>query len=173
MLQATAAFPQHRFVVARAASLEDAFYEALLKDHPQVQSVKNETYALLAEARAALVTSGTATLETALFNVPQVVCYKGSPLSYQIAKRLVKIKYISLVNLIMDKPVVKELIQNDLTPENIRAELNALLYDENRIKKIKEDYAALKNLLQQEGNGSQKAAESIIRFVQANASSTV
>ncbi len=83
-------------------------------------------YDLLNNASLAMVTSGTATLETALFKVPEVVCYKGSNISYQIAKRLIKVKYISLVNLIMDKPVVKELIQHDLTPENINEELKKL-----------------------------------------------
>ena len=89
------------------------------------------------QSKAALVTSGTATLETALFGVPEVVCYKGSNISYQIAKRLIKIKYISLVNLIMDKPVVKELIQNDLTVENLKQELSLLLFNETKQQQLK------------------------------------
>jgi lipid-A-disaccharide synthase len=113
----------------------------------------------------ALVTSGTATLETALFDVPQVVCYKGSVISYEIARRLVKIKYISLVNLILDKPVVKELIQNDLTVDNIRKELSRLLLDAGALQAMKQDYRALWNLLSEGGNASAKAARSITEFL--------
>ena len=119
------------------------------------------------QAKAALVTSGTATLETALFGVPQVVCYKGSAVSYQIAKRLLKVKYISLVNLIMDKLVVHELIQNDLTPENLKLELNELLSNEKRVEVLKKDYSDLKQLLSQGGNASAKAAHSIVNFLNA------
>jgi len=163
MLRAARAFPQYQFVVAKASALEDAFYEPFLQPYTNVASVKNETYSLLAQATAALVTSGTATLETALFGVPQVVCYKGSAISYEIAKRLIKIKYISLVNLIMDKPVVTELIQHELTTENVVKELDKLLHNPQKIQQVKEDYATLKNLLQQEGNASKKAAEAIIQ----------
>jgi lipid-A-disaccharide synthase len=94
-----------------------------------------------------------------------VVCYKGSFLSYQIGKRLVNVKYISLVNLIMDKLVVKELIQNELTVENLKKELTEILTDEKRIAALKTDYAALKNWLGQGGNASAKAASSIINFL--------
>ncbi len=93
------------------------------------------------QAKAALVTSGTATLETALFSVPEVVCYKGSFLSYEIGRRLVKVKYISLVNLIMDKLVVKELIQHDMNAKNLEHELHELLTNEQRISQLKKDYA--------------------------------
>ncbi|RYY99024.1 MAG: lipid-A-disaccharide synthase [Chitinophagaceae bacterium] len=165
MLEAAKSFPDHQFVVARAGSLDDAFYDELLRNHPGVLSVKNETYALLAQSAAALVTSGTATLETALFGVPQVVCYKGSNISYQIAKRLVKIKYISLVNLIMDKPVVTELIQGECTAPNVVRELNALLHNEARRAQVKNDYYELKQLLQQDGNASAKAAEAVLEVV--------
>jgi lipid-A-disaccharide synthase len=167
MLEATRSFPNEKFMVAKAGSLEDDFYEGFLKDYPNVGSARHQTYALLAGAKAALVTSGTATLETALFGVPEVVCYKGSAVSYQIAKRLISIKYISLVNLIMDKPVVTELIQNELTPANIVRELDALLHDANKQAQINEDYAALKRLLQQESNASARAAEEIVGFVQS------
>ncbi|GAA4335704.1 lipid-A-disaccharide synthase [Flaviaesturariibacter amylovorans] len=165
MLAAAKSFPGYQFVVARATALDDAFYEELLRDHPGVLSVKNDTYALLAQSTAALVTSGTATLETALFGVPQVVCYKGSSISYQIAKRLVKIKYISLVNLIMDKPVVTELIQGECTPPNVVRELEALLHNEARRAQVKNDYYELKQLLQQGGNASAKAAEAVLEVV--------
>jgi lipid-A-disaccharide synthase len=165
MLEASTAFPEYQFVVAKAASLDDAFYASFLNQYPQVAGVTNQTYTLLSQATAALVTSGTATLETALFGVPQVVCYKGSPISYQIAKRLVKIKYISLVNLIMNKPIVTELIQNDLTVANISRELKDILQNEDRMQQIKKDYADLKNLLQQGGNASAKAAALITAFL--------
>src|SRR5204863_3157208 len=126
-------FPEYQFIVAEAPSVEDDFYKNFTKVYSNVAAVKNRTYDLLMQAKAALVTSGTATLETALFGVPEVVCYKGSPLSYQIAKRVIRVKYISMVNLIMDKPVVKELIQDELTPENLRRELNEILTNKKRI----------------------------------------
>jgi lipid-A-disaccharide synthase len=165
MLEVTRQFPDYQFVVAKAPGQEDAFYEPLLQPYRNVSSVRNETYKLLLQSSAALVTSGTATLETALFAVPEVVCYKGGNISYQIAKRLIKIKYISLVNLIMDKPVVKELIQNELTAENLQQELSLILTNEKRIAEIKQDYADLKHLLSQGGNASAKAAKSIYKFI--------
>lgn len=169
MLEASKRFPQYQFIIAQAPSLPIEFYNSLIAAYPNVDiAVAGQTYALLAKAKAALVTSGTATLETALFGVPQVVCYKGSNISYQIARRLVKIKYISLVNLIMDKPVVKELIQHELTPENLAAELKEILLNPDRIARIKADYANLKSLLQQGGNASQRAAQEIIGIVQAS-----
>ena len=119
------------------------------------------------QSKAALVTSGTATLETALFDVPEVVCYKGSNISYQIAKRLIKIKYIALVNLIMDKPVVKELIQDDLTLENIKSELSLLLFDEAKQRQLKKDYKDLKDILSAGGNASANAAKIIFNFINA------
>ena len=115
MLQASKNFPDYNFIVAKAPSVEDEFYEPFLSGYKNVEVISNDTYSLLMKANAALVTSGTATLETALFGVPEVVCYKAGSISYQIAKRLVKLKFICLVNLIMDKEVVKELIQNELT----------------------------------------------------------
>jgi lipid-A-disaccharide synthase len=130
-----------------------------------VSSVKNQTYNLLSQSKAALVTSGTATLETALFGVPEVVCYKGSAVSYQIAKRVIKVKYISLVNLIMNRPVVKELIQNDLTEHNLKHELQELLKNEKRINELKRDYAELKRILSEGGNASENAAKVIIDFL--------
>lgn len=161
MLEVSKAFPQYQFVVAKAPGQEDAFYEALLKPYPNVEAVTGKTYFLLAQASAALVTSGTATLETALFGVPEVVCYKGSNISYQIARRLIKVKYISLVNLIMDKLVVKELIQNDLTVENATRELRDLLENKVRQEQLQQDYAALKAILSAGGNASLKAALSV------------
>jgi len=165
MLEASKRFPGYQFIVAQAPAVDDEFYQTFTHRYGNVSVVKNQTYELLLQAKAALVTSGTATLETALFGVPEVVCYKGSFLSYQIGKRLVNVKYISLVNLIMDKVVVKELIQNDLTVENLANELSALLNDPERISAIKTDYATLKNMLNQGGNASAKAAASITNFL--------
>lgn len=165
MLEVSKSFPTYQFMVAKAPGVEESFYDDLLKSYSNVSYVSNRTYDLLSVAKAALVTSGTATLETALFGVPEVVCYKGSPISYQIAKRVIKVKYISLVNLIMDKMVVKELIQHDLTAENLQLELNELLQNEKRITTLKSDYAALRHILSQGGNASAKAAGSIYRFL--------
>jgi lipid-A-disaccharide synthase len=165
MLEVSKDFPGYQFIIAQAPSVDDSFYKTFTEQYSNVSAVKNRTYDLLMQAKAALVTSGTATLETALFGVPEVVCYKGSFLSYQIGKRLVNVKYISLVNLIMDKLVVKELIQTDLTIENLKKELTELLTDEKRIAAIKSDYAALKNFLGQGGNASAKAAVSITNFL--------
>ncbi len=166
MLSVSKDFPAYQFIVAQAPSVDESFYKAFTQRYSNVSTVKNQTYDLLMQAKAALVTSGTATLETALFGVPEVVCYKGSFISYQIGKRLVSVKYISLVNLIMDKLVVKELIQNDFTVENLKKELTELITDEKRIAALKTDYAALKNLLGRSGNASAKAAASITNFLQ-------
>ncbi len=165
MLKASSSFPDYQFVVAEAPGQEESFYNEILKNYPQVGRVRNQTYSLLLHSRAACVTSGTATLETALFGVPEVICYKGSKVSYQIAKRLINVKYISLVNLIMNKPVVKELIQDEMTTENISSELKKLLFDPATIQRIHKDYADLKDLLGQGGNAAEKAAGSIVEFV--------
>ena len=164
MLEVSKLFPDYQFVVAKAPGLEDAFYEGLLKGYENVSSYSGKTYNILMQAAAALVTSGTATLETALFGVPEIVCYKGSRISYEIAKRLITIKYISLVNLIMDKEVVKELIQHQLTVANITAELQLLLNDEGRKQQLQQDYNELKQKLAAGGNASGKAAASVYRI---------
>jgi lipid-A-disaccharide synthase len=158
MLEASKSFPTYRFVVAGAPSVEEDFYKPLIKNYPNAAIVFNKTYELLSEAKAALVTSGTATLETALFGVPEIVCYKSSWLSYQLGKRLIRVKYISLVNLIMDKPVVRELIQQDLTAGNLEKELNLLLHNKERQLELSNDYSLLKEMLAKEGNASAKAA---------------
>lgn len=164
MLEVSKNFPGYQFIVAKAPGLEESFYDGLLSPYKNVSSVSGQTYDLLMKAKAALVTSGTATLETALFGVPEVVCYKGSWFSYQIGKRLVKVKFISLVNLIMDKLVVKELIQHDLSKENLEHELHELLTNETRITQLKNDYAELKRILGEKGNASAKAAQFIHHF---------
>lgn len=165
MLEVSKFFPGYQFIIAEAPSVEGKFYRNFTNPYSNVSAVKNQTYDLLSQAKAALVTSGTATLETALFGVPEVVCYKGSAISYQIAKRVIKVKYISLVNLIMDRLVVKELIQNDLTAHNLKHELQELLKNEKRINEMKKDYAELKRILSEGGNASAKAARSIMHFL--------
>jgi len=165
MLEVAKHFPAYQFVVAKAPGLEESFYNELLAPYTNVSWVVNKTYELLYRSKAALVTSGTATLETALFAVPEVICYKGSAISYQIAKRLIKIKYIGLVNLIMDKEVVKELIQDELTVKNLITELDQLLGNKEKQQQLATDYTALKNLLSQGGHASANAAKSIYHFL--------
>jgi len=165
MLQVAKRFPHYQFVVAKAPGLSEDFYDNLMVEQKNVSAVLNQTYELLSKSRAALVTSGTATLETALFGVPEVVCYKGNNISYQIAKRLIKIKYICLVNLIMDKEVVKELIQQEMNEENLVHELGLLLTNKNKQQKLQEDYDRLRALLKLGGNASENAALSVWNFV--------
>ncbi|WP_395061552.1 lipid-A-disaccharide synthase [Flavobacterium sp.] len=131
MLSIVSDFPDYQFVIAGAPSQEYSFYEPFLKGK-NIKFIANKTYDLLSNSYAALVTSGTATLETALFKVPEVVCYKGGWISYQIAKRIITLKYISLVNLIMDEEVVTELIQDNCTSKTIKAELTKILEKNHR-----------------------------------------
>jgi lipid-A-disaccharide synthase len=119
-------FPNYQFVIAGAPSQDFEFYKTFIKN-ASVKFISNKTHDLLSISHAALVTSGTATLETALFKVPEVVCYKGSFISYQIGKRLVDLKYISLVNLILDREVVTELIQQDFNEKRLEQELTKIL----------------------------------------------
>ena len=158
MLAVTRDFPACRFSVAQAPSLDESFYAPFIQGYPNVQLVRGKTYELLMQSHAAMVTSGTATLETALFGVPEVVCYKGSRVSYEIAKRLIKVPYISLVNLILEKPAVKELIQDDLTPKNIKTELEKLLYNQAYREEILNNYKNLWDILGKGGAASAKAA---------------
>jgi lipid-A-disaccharide synthase len=164
MLELTQKFPEIDFAVAQAPSIDIDFYDSMLSYYPNVRLAKGRTYQLLMQSHAALVTSGTATLETALFGVPQVVCYKGSQLSYAIAKRLIKVKYISLVNLILDKPAVKELIQQELTVANLEKEIKKMLFDAQHREKIAADYSNLYTLLSKGGMASAQAAAIINDF---------
>ncbi len=163
MLSATRAFPDYRFVIAGAGSLPESYYREYLAEYPAVQLVRGNTYAILQGSRAALVKSGTSTLETALLDVPQVVCYAGNPISYQIAKRLVNVKYISLVNLIVDRPLVRELIQHELTMENVTIALKEILNPE-KATEIKTGYAELRHQLG-DGGASEQAAKRIWEMV--------
>lgn len=162
MLEVSKEFPDYQFIVAKAPGLDSSFYDELLQPYSNVSYVNNQTYPLLHHSTAALVTSGTATLETALFQVPEVVCYKGNEISYQIAKRLINIKFISLVNLIMNKEVVKELIQHQMNTENLAKELRSILPGTEKHNTIMEDYKYLRNLLNANGNASANAARLII-----------
>ncbi|PWL24349.1 MAG: lipid-A-disaccharide synthase [Fluviicola sp. XM-24bin1] len=163
MVAATKGMDEYQLVVAGAPSLTKEFYQSVQND---VQVVHGETYELMYNATAALVTSGTATLETALFKVPEVVCYKGSQISYSIAKRLVKVDYISLVNLIMGREVVKELIQKECNPDKIRAELDRLLNDEAYKSRLLADYDELQQKLGG-GGASAKVAQSLLKTIEA------
>ena len=160
MLSVVDYFPDYQFVIAGAPSQEFSFYKPFLKSS-QVHFIANKTYDLLSASHAALVTSGTATLETALFKVPEVVLYKGSWVSYQIAKRFVTLKYISLVNLIMDQEVVTELIQDNCTTKKIKIELEKLL-DTSLRAKLLTDYDLLENKLGGAG-ASRKTAQLIVK----------
>lgn len=152
-------FPYHQFILAAAPSIEPSYYQDILKDS-NLKVLFGETYSVLKHSAAAVISSGTASLEAALLNTPQVVCYGGNEISYQIAKRFVKVKYISLVNLILDAPAVKELIQHDCTQENIITELKDLLTDKRR-KQVAKYYKKLRELLGGEG-ASEKTAKAMM-----------
>ncbi len=164
MLEAIKNLKDYQIVVAGAPSLDLDYYKSVAGD-VELHIVFGETYNLLREANLACVTSGTATLETALFKVPQVVCYKSSDISYRIAKKLIKVKYISLVNLIMDKEIVKELIQQDCNAENIEKEL---LKIQNGKEKRKEMIADYQKLIEKLGNGgaSEIVATTVLKTIE-------
>lgn len=163
MLSVVGSYHFYQFVIAGAPSLGYDFYRQFIREE-NVHFVSGKTYDLLSHAHAALVTSGTATLETALFRVPEVVCYRGNWISYQIAKRVISLKYISLVNLIMDAPVVTELIQGELNTRNLKVELDKLLDPAYR-DKLQRDYQALRERLGNEG-ASRRTAQAIYDSLQ-------
>lgn len=165
MLQVQKYFDAYQFVVACAPSISSAYYQSIVGES-DVKLVYDQTYQLLQHAKAALVTSGTATLETALFNVPEVVCYKGNAVSYQIARKLIKVNYISLVNLIMDEEIVKELIQHELNEEQLKTQLSKLL-EPGYQAQIKQQYANLRTKLGGKG-ASERAANHILNFLKNN-----
>ena len=150
-------FPDYQFVIAGAPTLAREFYQPFLEGKENIHLLHGQTYNLLSNSRAALVTSGTATLETALFKVPQVVCYKTSPILYWIVKQIIKVPYISIVNLIMEREVVKELIQKDLNTAALEMELRKLL-DAPCREKMMSAYAELYQLLGEKG-AAMRAAE--------------
>lgn len=167
MLQATRRLPDYSVAVAGLQALGEAYYRKFLKSYPQAALWMDATYPLLAQAELAVVSSGTATLETALFDVPQVVCYRGSWLSYQIARRLVRVPFISLVNLIVNRPLVRELIQHEMTADNIASELCLLAHDGPYRSRMQQGYAELRQLLGEQG-ASQRAAQVIADTISKN-----
>ncbi|RYE36779.1 MAG: lipid-A-disaccharide synthase [Sphingobacteriaceae bacterium] len=164
MLQITDQFPDYQFVIAGAPSFSAEDYASFTGIKP-VPVIFNQTYDLLENASAALVASGTATLETALFRVPQVVLYKGNAITIAIARALIKIRFISLVNLIMDREIVKELIQADCTPQKISNELKQLLHDQHYRQKMLDNYVILNEKMGKPG-ASAKTAELMIGYLQ-------
>ncbi|TXD58814.1 lipid-A-disaccharide synthase [Polaribacter sp. IC066] len=162
MLSLVDDFSAYKFVIAGAPSQDFSFYERIIGDK-KVNFIDNRTYDLLSVSTAALVTSGTATLEAALFKIPQVVCYKAGSISYQIAKRIITLKFISLVNLILDREVVTELIQNDFNRSTLKEELTKILDDTHR-KKMFLAYFELEKKLGGKG-ASQKTAKLIVKGV--------
>ena len=163
MIKVASHFPDYQFVIAGISSLDKSLYKDIM-GQSDVFFVENQTYELLQNSSAALVTSGTATLETALFSIPEVVCYKATGFSYRLAKWMIKVKFISLVNLIMDREVVKELIQGDMNEDNLVKELDQLLHNGKRQRKLLEDYEELKDKLGNVG-ASEKAAGIICESV--------
>ena len=156
-------FLDYQFVIAGAPGQEDSFYEQFLSNK-NILFVSNQTYNLLSISHAALVTSGTATLETALFKVPEVVCYKGNWASYQIAKRIITLKYISLVNLIMDRLVVEELIQEEFNKTSLTKALRKILNPDHRAT-LFHDYELLEEQLGRNG-AAKKTAMRIVQSLQ-------
>ncbi len=163
MLRCLSHYPDHQFIVAGAPSIPVDFYRNILGAEV-VPIVAGQTYDLLAHSDAALVTSGTATLETALMGVPQVVCYKGNYLSYLIARRLVHVKFISLVNLIIDEPLIPELIQSGCTPENIIVHLDQILAGGTDRKRMVEGYKKIRKSLGDTGT-SDRVARKMIQYL--------
>jgi lipid-A-disaccharide synthase len=160
MIKVIRHFPDYRFILAGVKNIPDEFYRKVIGNAP-VQVVKDKTYEILHISQGALVTSGTATLETALLGIPQVVCYKGDLFSMIIAWALVDIKFISLVNLIMDYEVIKELIQFDLKEKTMLSELKAILPGGDKRDKILSDYEALKDKLGPSGASERIAREMV------------
>lgn len=165
MLSVVTDFPNYQFIIAGAPSMTEDFYAPFLEGYPNVHLLQNKTYDLLQHSHAALVTSGTATLETALFNVPQVVCYKASAILYHIVKRIIKVPFISIVNLIMEKKVVQELIQHDLNTQQLKIELQQIIEGSSR-QEMLEQYTQLRHKLGHKG-ASQKAAKSMLQHLQS------
>ncbi|MDF2433754.1 MAG: lipid-A-disaccharide synthase [Mucilaginibacter sp.] len=163
MLSITGQLADYQFVVAGAPSFNPSYYDQFIVEK-KIPVIFNATYDLLSHASAAIVASGTAALETALFNVPQMVVYKGHPVSISIARMVIKINFISLVNLVMDREVVKELIQQDCSPQNINGELDNLLNNKTYRQKMLADYDELDKKMGQPG-ASEKTASLIIKYI--------
>ena len=162
MIEVARKHPDYQFLMACAPSMEKEFYEKIIgKSTTNIKLLFGQTYPILRNSDAAIINSGTASLEAALIGVPQVVCYGGNEISYQIAKRVVKLKYISLANLIMNKGLFKELIQHDCTPDKISRELDLLVNDSNYRAKMLQDYRDVREVLGGKG-ASAKVAQAMI-----------
>lgn len=159
MLEVASAYPEYQFAVAAVDNLPDSLYAAA-RQAENVQVIANKTYDILHQARAALVTSGTATLETALFEVPQLVCYKTSFISYQIAKALIKVPYISLVNLIADEEVVPELIQADFSTQKLKTGIGQLMSESPERTAQLQGYQRIKRIM-----GDARPSEKVAKLV--------
>lgn len=162
MMTVSKGYGDHQFVIAGAPSIPLEYYEQFVGNSMPI--LKDQTYHLLNHAEAAIVASGTAALETALFKVPEVVCYKTDRIFFEIAKRVILVEHISLPNLIMDKAIVKELIQSELNKNNLELELNKLLEKESRQKMLNE-YEELHNRLGGTG-ASKRAAKLMVQYLQ-------
>lgn len=156
-------YPDFEFVIAGLDNHKESFYRKLMGDK-KAKIIFNQTYPILNVAYCAIVCSGTATLETSLFNVPEVVCYKGNPISFSIGKMLVKLKYISLVNLILNRQAVVELLQKDWNEEKLEKEFRKIAYDERYRTEMKMNYSNLKTILGDAG-ASQQIAKRIISII--------
>ena len=168
MIELSAHFTEYQFVVAGVSWIDRSVYERY-STGSGVRFVQDKTYELLACAEAAVVTSGTATLETALLGVPEVVCYWCSPFSYTVAKHFIKVKYISLVNLVMNCEVIKELIQKDMNMPNAVRELKAILPGGARHKQMLADYAGLREAIGDPG-ASERAGAKMVELLKATKS---
>ena len=162
MAEVAAQFPNIQFVVAAVTNLDQSMYAAL-KKHANIKFVTDAAYDLLSNADAAIVTSGTATLETSLFRVPQIVVYKTSAITYWIGRMIIKVPYISLVNLIADKEVVKELIQEDASAEKVSHELSQILENQNYRNKMLNDYDSIIRMLDT-GSASENTARLMLQY---------
>lgn len=164
-VQIARTFSEKTFGLSIVSNLPEDLYKKALAE-PNIIPVVEDNYNLLFNAEAAIVTSGTATLETAIFEIPQIVTYEATPLSYSIAKRLIRVKYISLVNLIADKPIVKELIQKDFNTQNLSFELRKILEDDNYRSKMSGGYKKVRNILG-DSNASESTAKDIYELLLA------
>ncbi len=165
MVSVARSLPDYQFVIAAMGHLPEDLYRRALGSMP-VKVITNRTYEILSVAEAALVASGTATLEAALFDVPQVVCYRTSRVTYRLAKLVIKVRFISLANLIMDREIVRELVQNDLSQKNLHRELLNIISSGYRHDIIKSDYRQLRKVLGESGASSRIASDMVQNLIQ-------
>ena len=162
MLEIVGQYPEHQFVIAATLAIPADYYRSLIPDDSGINIVYDQTYALLKHSFVAVVTSGTATLEAALLNVPEVVGYITSKLSYKVGIRFVRVPYISLVNLIMGKEVVREFVQDEMTGKTIKQELDRLMFDVEYRENMLKDFSELKKVIGKPG-ASKRVAELILK----------